>query len=116
MRDGIFGIRFQGQVSGGVGVLIFDNGRVYGADEARVRYDGEYLFDESSGVANVKIKVTFPPNVRSVFGVANPYEWAFDIETSFNPKQDTGSLAVKTSFGRQIAAQYFFLRSLPEAA
>ena len=110
------GSHFIGQQSVGAGLLIFDSGRIYGTDEAGVRYDGEYLFDESSGLAEVKIKVTFPPNVTAVFGISNPYEWAFDITTTFNPNLNSGALVVKTSIGRTIRAQYVFLRSLPEAA
>src|SRR5215831_13944269 len=87
MRDGMFGITFQGQQGAGMGVLIFDNGRVYGTDTQGVRYDGEYIFNESSGLADVKIKVTFPPNVKAVFGISNPYEWAFDVTTTINPNQ-----------------------------
>src|ERR1700751_761213 len=49
MRDGMFGITFQGQQGAGMGVLIFDNGRVYGTDTEGVRYDGEYIFNELSG-------------------------------------------------------------------
>jgi hypothetical protein len=116
MRDGMFGISFQGQQGAGMGLLIFDNGRVYGTDTQGVRYDGEYLFDENSGLANVKIKVTFPPNVRAVFGTSNPYEWAIDVTTAFNPKQNSGPLTVQTSVGQPIGAQFVFLRSLPEAA
>lgn len=116
MRDGMFGITFQGQQDASMGVLIFDNGRIYGTDTQGVRYDGEYLFNESSGLADVKIKVTFPPNVQAVFGISNPYEWAFDVTTTFNPKQNSGALSVKTSIGQPINAKYVFLRSLPEAA
>jgi hypothetical protein len=115
MRDGMFGITFQGQHGSGMGVLIFDSGRVYGADEAGVRYDGDYLFDESSGLADVKAKITFPPNVRAVQGISNPYEWSFDITAKFDPKQNSGKLALKTSLGKPLNAQYVFLRTLPEA-
>jgi hypothetical protein len=116
MRDGMYGISFQGQQGVGMGVLIFENGRVYGTDTQGVRYDGEYLYGESTGLADVKIKVTFPPNVRAVFGISNPYEWAFDVTTSFNPKQNSGPLTVKSSVGQPINAQFVFLRTLPEAA
>jgi hypothetical protein len=116
MRDGMYGISFQGQQGVGMGVLIFENGRVYGTDTQGVRYDGEYLYSESTGLADVKIKVTFPPNVRAVFGISNPYEWAFDVTTSFNPKQNSGPLTVKSSVGQPINAQFVFLRTLPEAA
>jgi hypothetical protein len=116
MRDGMYGISFQGQQGAGMGLLIFENGRVYGTDTQGVKYDGEYLYSESTGLADVKIKVTFPPNVRAVFGISNPYEWAFDITTSFNPKQNSGPLTVRSSVGQPINAQFVFLRTLPEAA
>ncbi len=116
MRDGMFGITFQAQQGAGMGVLVFDNGRVYGTDTEGVRYDGEYLFNESTGLADVKLKVTFPPDVKAVFGISNPYEWAFDVTTTFNPKQPSGALLVKTSLGKPIDAQFRFLRGLPEAA
>jgi DNA-binding transcriptional regulator YiaG len=115
MRDGMYGISFQGQEGAGMGVMIFDDGRVYGTDTQGVRYDGDYLYDEDSGLAEVKVKVTFPPNVRAAFGISNPYEWAFDITTSFYPKQRSGPIEVCTSIGQPISAQFAFLRPLPEA-
>jgi hypothetical protein len=116
MRDGMFGITFQGQHGKGMGVLIFDSGKVYGTDEAAVQYDGDYIFDEASGLVEVKVKVTYPPNVRAVQGIANPYEWSIIVETKFDPRQNAGALKLKTSLGQPLSAQYVFLRSLPEAA
>jgi hypothetical protein len=116
MRDGMFGITFHSRQGAGMGVLIFDNGRVYGTDTAGVRFDGEYIFNESAGLADVKVKVTYPPNVEAIFGISNPYEWAFDVTTTFDPRRNSGTLAVRTSLGQPVNAQYVFLRSLPEAA
>jgi hypothetical protein len=116
MRDGMFGITFQGQHGKGMGVLIFDSGKVYGTDEAAVRYDGDYIFDEGSGLVGAKVKVTFPPNVKAVQGISNPYEWSIIVETEFDPKQNSGTLTLRTSLGQPLDAQYVFLRSLPEAA
>lgn len=116
MREGMFGITFQGQQGAGMGVMVFENGRVYGTDTEGVRYDGEYLFNEGSGLADVKVKITFLPNVKAVFGISNPYEWAIDVTTTFNPRENSGPLAVKTSIGQQIAARFVYLRPLPEAA
>ena len=116
MRDGMFGITFQGQHGRGMGVLIFDSGRVYGTDEAAVRYDGDYVFDEATGLVDVKVKVTFPPNIKSVQGISNPYEWSIDVTAKFDPKQNSGNLKLMTSLGRPLTAQYVYLRSLPEAA
>jgi transcriptional regulator with XRE-family HTH domain len=116
MRDGMYGIAFQGQQGAGMGMLIFDTGRIYGTDTEGVRYDGEYVFHETSGLADVKVKVTFPPNVKAVFGISNPYEWSFDVTTALNPMRKSGQLSLKTSLGKPINAQFVFLRTLPEAA
>jgi Helix-turn-helix len=116
MRDGMYRITFQGRQGAGIGMLVFENGRIYGTDSEAVRYDGEYLYDECTGLTEVKLKVTVPRNVRVVFGVANPYEWAFEVTTSLNPRHDSGSLLVKTSIGPTLNAQFVYLRSLPDAA
>lgn len=116
MRDGMFGIQFQGQQGTGMGVLVFDAGRVFGTDTEGARYDGGYVFDEKSLLADVKLKVTFPPNVRAVFGISNPYEWSIDVSATLDPTKNSGSIAVRTSIGRPINAQYRFLRALPEVA
>jgi hypothetical protein len=116
MRDGIFRISFQGQASAGMGMMIFNNGLVYGSDTEGARYDGEYTFNETTKLVDANVKVTMPPNVRAVFGTVNNYEWAFNVTTSFDPKRDSGSLQVRTSIGASLAASYKFLRTLPEAA
>lgn len=116
MRDGMFGISFQGQHGAGMGVLVFDTGKIYGADAEGARYDGEYVFNEITSKADVRLKVTFPPNVVAVFGISNPYEWAIYVTTSFDPKVDSGQLDVKPSIGQPLTAQYFYLRALPDAA
>jgi hypothetical protein len=114
MRDGIFGVNYAGQIGAGFAMLTFDNGRVYGVDTERGRYDGEYLFDEVSGLANVNLKVTMPANGMSVFGISNLYEWAIDVTASLDPKRDEGSVEVKNALG-SLRAQYRFLRALPDA-
>jgi hypothetical protein len=116
MRDGIFGITFKGQVGAGLGVLIFEDGRVYGTDSEGARFDGEYVFHEDAGRADVVVKATFPPNVMTVFGIANPYEWAIDVSTTFDPNQGSGPLMLKTSLGSPLEAHMKYLRPLPNAA
>lgn len=116
MRDGMYGITFSGQFSTGDGVLIFDNGRIYGSDSAGVSYDGGYIYDASANAADVKVKVTFPPNVRAVFGISNPYEWSFDVTTRVSSVAKAGALSLKSSLGQPIAANFVYLRALPDAA
>lgn len=116
MRDGMFGITYQGQVGAGMAVLIFEAGRVYGSDAMKGRYDGGYVFNEATGLVDVTVKVTFPPNVPSVFGISNPFEWAIDVMAAFDPKQDIGQIEARTSLGQPLRAQFAYLRPLPEAA
>jgi transcriptional regulator with XRE-family HTH domain len=114
MRDGIFGVVYEGRVGAGYAMLTFDNGRVHGVDTERGCYDGEYLFDEGSGLAKVNLKVTMPANVKSVFGISNPYEWAIEVSASLDPRRDAGNVEVKNALG-SLNAQYRFLRALPDA-
>ena len=60
-----------------------------------MQYDGEYVFNETTNLVDVKVKVTFPPNVKAVFGISNPYEWSFFVTTSFNPGHDSGPLLIQ---------------------
>lgn len=114
MREGMFGITFHGRQGAGMGMLVLEAGRVYGTDTEGAKYDGSYIFNESTGKADVVIKVRFPPNVVSVIGISNPYEWAIDVSTVLDPKQNAGTLDVRTSVGQPIKAQYKFLRGLPD--
>jgi hypothetical protein len=114
MRDGIFGVHYEGQVGAGYAMLTFDNGRVHGVDTECGRYDGNYVFNEASGLAELNLKITMPANVISVFGVSNPHEWSLDVTASLDPKLDTGKVEVKNALGA-IRAKYRYLRALPEA-
>ena len=114
MRDGMYGVEYAATHGAGMACLIFDTGRVYGVDQMGGKYDGEYVYEEDSGLADLRLKVTMPPNVPSVLGIVNPYEWSIDVRTKLNPKLDRGSLQVATSVGRPIAATYQYLRPLPE--
>ncbi len=114
MRDGMYGVQYGTAQGSGMACLVLDTGRVYGADVMGGKYDGEYSYDENSGLADLRLKVTMPPNVPSVLGIKNPYEWSIDIWTKLNPKLDRGSLQVATSVGQQIVASYQYLRSLPD--
>lgn len=116
MREGMYGITFTGQESSGMGMIVLQDGRVTGVDALAVRFDGTYDFNDESGLANLMVKVTFPPNVRSVIGIHHPYEWSFDVTAKIDPKKEVGDLELKTSFGAQISAQYTYLRSIPEVA
>ena len=116
MREGMYGLSFESTHGAGQGVLVFEGGKIYGADGARGKFDGSYTYDPVTELADVQVKVTIPPNVQSVFGVANPYEWAFDVSAKFAPGEEEGKIQLKLSLGPVISARYIFLRALPTAA
>lgn len=116
MKNGMYGIWFQSGQSQGTGVLTFEDGIVYGIDVAGVRYDGDYVVDDINGLAMTRLKVTYPPNVQSVFGVTNPYEWSIDVLAAIDPRKDAGETVVRTSVGLELTAQYRYMRPLPMAA
>lgn len=118
MRNGMYVIFFKAGThpgQSGVGMLNFEDGVIYGVDEARVRYDGGYTINEN-GQAEVLLKVTYPANVVAIFGVSNPYEWSIEVQAIIDPNKDEGDTFARTSLGQVIPAHYAFMRPLPQAA
>jgi hypothetical protein len=72
-----------------------------------MEYDKD-IFNELSGVADAKVKVTLPANVKAVFAISNSYELAFDITTTFNPKQNSGMLELKLLSGSLFMPNTYF--------
>jgi hypothetical protein len=116
MRDGMYGIDFTTGGDAGTGVFIFEGGRVYGADRGTARYDGSYEMDQSTRMVQLRLKVTFPPNVMSVFGLEYPFEWSVDCEAALDPLKEEDQVLVATSIGQRLMAHYLFLRPLPGSA
>lgn len=115
MRDGMYGVQFTSVSGAGIGVVILDSGRVFGADPFGGKYDGEYIYDEKTGMADLRLKLTFAPNAPAVFGISHPYEWAIDVTAKLDPRVDSGTTRIVTPIGPFIDARYQFMRALPEA-
>lgn len=116
MKNGMYLIEFAGLAGVGCGTLIFDDGRIYGADVAGAKYDGAYHFNEATGLVDVKIRVEMPAHQHSVVGLEQPFDWMLDVTTTIDPEKDSGQLQVQTNLGQPIVASYRYLRSLPELA
>jgi transcriptional regulator with XRE-family HTH domain len=116
MRDGMYGVEYKSVAGAGQGVLILDNGRAFGADPFGGKYDGEYIYNEGSGLAELRLKLTFAPNASAVFGISNPYEWSIDVTASIDPRLDSGKTRIATPIGPHIEAEYRYLRALPDVA
>ena len=115
MRDGMYSLEFRGKQGAGIGGLVIDTGRVWGADAFGNSLDGEYIYNEDTKLANVRIKVTYRPNAPSIFGISHPYEWSIDVEGQFDPNRDAGNIRLSSTLGGAIDATYRYLRSLPDA-
>ena len=119
MREGMYQIQFH--TSGnpqnwGVGTLVFGGGVIYGVDGGGAKYDGTYESTAIEGIVNVRLKVTFPQNGMSIFGIAHPYEWSIEVTTQLDSRTERGNLSVSTNIGRSVTAGYQYLRAIPEAA
>jgi len=116
MRNGMYGITFRSSGGGeGYGVLTFEDGLIYGIDIAGVSYDGTYAIQEN-GLAEILLKVSYPPNVAAVFGMSNPFEWSITVAALMDPKREQAQTTVQTSIGATLTAYYRFMRELPKAA
>jgi hypothetical protein len=113
MKDGMYTIEFAGQAGAGIGMLVFEGGRIYGTDTGNAKYDGGYQLNKSTGLADVQLKVQMPRNQLSVLGIEQPFDWALDVTTSMNPNEDEGNITAQTNVGRPVFAHYRFMRSLP---
>jgi hypothetical protein len=120
MRDGMYAVEYYssdtGQLMAGYGFAIFDAGKVYGGDPFGGSYNGECIYNPATGLASVKIKLTFPPDGMAVFGVSLPYEWSVDATTAFDPLANPGAAVLTTVNGQTVNVRFRFIRALPDAA
>lgn len=113
MKDGIYGINFSAQGGQGLGMLVFESGRIYGADAGCAKYDGTYTVNPKTGMADVKLHVEMPAGQPSVIGISQPFDWMLDVTTAIDPSKEKGDVVVNSNLGRQLRAHYEFIRPLP---
>ena len=113
MKDGLYQLEFAGRNGAGIGVLIFENGRVFGSDAGFGKYDGTYTMNPATKMADIKLRVEMPAGSESILGPAQPFSWNVDVETSLDPTRDSDVISVRTNLGAA-QARYQYMRSLPE--
>ncbi len=59
MNEGMYSITFRGRKGEGWGVLVFESGKVWGADQGHGMYDGTYEYDELKQSIDAEINVKF---------------------------------------------------------
>ena len=112
----MYSIEFTGQAGEGLGTLILDGGRIFGADVAGGTYDGNYQYNEATDLVDVNIRIQMPANRLSVTGIVQPFEWILEVSAEMDPKEDSAQIRVRTNTGQPIVATYRFLRALPMVA
>ncbi|GLR56207.1 MULTISPECIES: GrlR family regulatory protein [Rhizobium] len=113
MKDGLYQLEFAGRNGSGYGVLIFDNGRVYGSDIGHGKWDGSYTMNPITKSAEIELTVQMPAGSESVLGPAQPFSWNVDVKATMNPSLDVGYIDAQTNLG-PAKAKYTYMRSLPE--
>lgn len=113
MKDGMYKIQFAGVAGTGTGVLVFDSGRIFGADEDRVQYDGAYEANPATGLVDITMRVHIPAGQRSVIGTMLPYDWTLEVTANVNPRKETDNLFLLNPHGSSVKGSYEFLRALP---
>jgi transcriptional regulator with XRE-family HTH domain len=86
MKNAFYGIQFLGtnEEELGAGTILLQEGRLFGVDFGKVKYDGNYNYDNASNLIHAKIKVTIPPGTNVVLPIGpQPVEIAFEVEVTF---------------------------------
>ncbi len=114
MRDGLYQLEFAGPNGSGYGVLIFEDGRIYGSDVGAGKWDGTYTMNPTTKLADLKLRVEMPAGEQSVLGPAQSFSWNVDVTATMDPANDVGAINAQTNLG-PATAKYKFMRSLPTA-
>jgi hypothetical protein len=110
----MYGVEYTSVAGAGIGVVVLDSGRVLGADSFGGKYDGDYIYNEKTGMAELRLKLTFAPNAPAVFGISHPYEWSIDVTAELDPRVDSGTTRIATPVWPHIDGRYRYMRALPE--
>lgn len=96
--DGIYAAYLSGRVGRGFAILLFNKGRVTGADALGIQFDGSYV-EREGGNVSVEMAVNAPPNIQLVQGGltghdGDQYTVALDLPPDF-PTADYIPIATK---------------------
>lgn len=113
MLDGLYKIEYSGPAGNGFGSLIFNQGRIQGADFGGVLYDGLYSHNPGENTLSINVRATVPPSVWLVQGVpAQKEPYSFDI-TGKIAIQGQSFVTVQTSFG-PVNVRFDFMRGIDQ--
>ena len=90
MQGAFYAIYYTAVAGSGLGVLVFTNGVVVGADAGGGTYDGEYSESKDTGMLEGTLKLTMPAGVPLVTGGPASQE-PYTIEFPVSLSQDLGA-------------------------
>jgi transcriptional regulator with XRE-family HTH domain len=115
--DGMYLIIFQGSAGTGAATLTFNNGIVYGFDEAGGVYDGIARPGVKPGTLDIAVNVQMKANQQTVAGgVSHPFDWSMQVTATMPLGVDETTIIANTNLGQPIKASVKFMRHLPRAA
>ena len=119
MKEGMYSITFRGENGEGWGVLVFESGKVWGADQARGMYDGDYRFNEQTKNIEASIHVKFDKHsshehIALVTGQDVPSEGTEFIVPVSLPKDLDEPVAFRVEvLGQPVAVEIHKIRDAP---
>jgi hypothetical protein len=89
--DGFYAGYFTGSMGNSMGVFVFRDGIITGADVGNGRYDGEYVLTDDGNYVSAKIKFRLPVGASTITGMstqAEPLtiEVPLRLPTKFSPQ------------------------------
>lgn len=97
----------------GEATLVFDNGRIFGTDLGKSRYDGTYAANPKSGLVDLYVRIELRAGEKSAVGPAQPFDWILEARGELPARSETGEVTFTANVGGPIAASYEYLRPLP---
>jgi hypothetical protein len=88
------------EFAGGAALVAFDQGRIVGADLARIRYSGRYEIDRTDGSLDYRLTMTAPASGSvTLQGQTLPPGGSFTVQGRMSGVTERQSLTVQTDFG-----------------
>jgi transcriptional regulator with XRE-family HTH domain len=111
MMDGMYSVEFAGRAGAGYGFIVFNRGRIQGADCTGVQFDGNYFPVAGHNLLNIRVRAVVPAGVWLVQGTpAQPQPYAFSIAGNIAPG-NSSEITVQTDFG-PVNVRFNFMRTL----
>lgn len=122
MKEGMYSIDYQAAAGRGWGILVFDTGVIWGADLGLGMYDGEYKYNEQTGLIDATLKAQFDPQDMAASGVTElvtgvpipPEGLKFAIAVSLPRDMDKPTEVIVDVMGQPAKVVFRKIRNAPD--